>query len=59
MTLAHFDTILAFVLIITGVSLIITTLTQMVQMEPDAEEPPITMLDLLLQSLLKNAFGAA
>ena len=30
MTLAHFDTILAFVLIITGVSLIITTLTQMV-----------------------------
>jgi hypothetical protein len=30
MTLAHFDTILAFVMIITGVSLIITTLTQMV-----------------------------
>lgn len=30
MTLEHFDTILAFVLIITGVSLIITTLTQMV-----------------------------
>jgi hypothetical protein len=30
MTLEHFDSILAFVLIITGVSLIITTLTQMV-----------------------------
>jgi len=30
MTLEHFDSILAFVLIITGVSLLITTLTQMV-----------------------------
>jgi hypothetical protein len=45
--------------VLQGCTDIYTTLTQMVQMEPDAEEPPITMLDLLLQSLLKNAFGAA
>jgi hypothetical protein len=31
---------------------IYTTLTQMVQMEPDAEEPPITMLDLLTSTIL-------
>jgi hypothetical protein len=30
MTLEHFDTIFAFVVIITGVSLLVTTMTQMV-----------------------------